>query len=80
MNKLLTIAEAAEVLHVSASTVRGLCKKRKIRHERHGVGRGAIRIPDDAIAEYRMGATVPPGELPKTPQPKPRRLRNLSLD
>lgn len=79
--KLLTIAEAAETLHVSPSTIRALCTGRKLRHERHGLGRGKLLIPEDAIEEYRKSVTVQVQmDVPKPPQPKLRRLRNLSLD
>ena len=30
----------------------------RIRHERHGMGRGTIRIPEDALDEYRQTVTV----------------------
>lgn len=57
--RLLTIAEAAEALNLSESTVRLLCAGRKLRHERHGAtGRGTIRVPEDAIEEYRRAVTV----------------------
>lgn len=45
-------------LGVSAGTVYTLCSKRKLRHERHGLGRGRIKIPEDALAEYRRAVTV----------------------
>lgn len=56
--RLLSIAEAAAALGYSHHTLRLLCKQRKIRHERHGQGRGRIRIPADAIAQYRRAVTV----------------------
>ena len=79
--KLLSVGEAATALNLSVHTVRGLVAKRKIRHERHGLGRGVIRIPSDAIDEYRASVTVraaeehpaTPPALPKTPR------RHLSL-
>ena len=39
--KLLTINEAAERLSLSPNTVRGLCKARKLRHERQAPGHSA---------------------------------------
>ncbi len=83
MNKMLTVAEAAAVLHVSETTVRALCSARKIRHERHGMGRGKILIPDDALGEYRASVTVRTRverEEPPPPAPNPGKLRNLSLN
>jgi excisionase family DNA binding protein len=53
-----SVAEAAKELGVSAGTVYALCAARKLRHERIGLGRGRIRIPEDAIQEYRRSVTV----------------------
>ena len=50
--KLLSVSEAAVELGVSENLVYGLCKRKKIRHERHGLGRGTIRIPQEALDEY----------------------------
>jgi excisionase family DNA binding protein len=57
---LLTVKQAAERLGVSAATVYQLCSARRIRHERYGVGRGTIKIPEDALDEYRRSVTVEP--------------------
>lgn len=54
-----TVKQAAERLGVSAGLVYALCATGRLRHERHGLGRGTIRIPDDALDEYRRLATVP---------------------
>lgn len=56
----LTVKAAAEKLGLSIATVYQLCAARKIRHERHGLGRGSIRIPEDAIDEYRESVTILP--------------------
>jgi excisionase family DNA binding protein len=56
--KSFSVAEAARELGVSVGTVYGLCSRRRIRHERIGLGRGKIRIPENAIEEYRRGVTV----------------------
>jgi excisionase family DNA binding protein len=82
--KLLTVAEAADTFHVSVGTVRALCKTRKLRHERPGLGRGVIRIPEDAIEEYRksvtIGTTAREGEGQKPPPPRPvMQLNHLRL-
>ena len=81
--KLFSIAEAAEALSVSANTVRGLCRARKLRHERHGLGYGVIRIPEDAVAEYRSSVTVAPAERKagqaRKPAPPRVKLRHLNL-
>jgi excisionase family DNA binding protein len=58
VNAPLTVKQAAERLGIKPSTVYELCAARKLRHERHGVGRGTIRIPEEAIDEYRQSVTV----------------------
>lgn len=55
----LTVKQAAERLGISQSLVYGLVAAGKIRHERHGLGRGTIRIPEDALEEYRRVASRP---------------------
>lgn len=78
MKTLLTVKQAADALGVSPSLVYGLCAARRIRHERHGLKRGSIRIPEDAIEEYRASVTV--GAGPPAPEKQPRRrikLRHL---
>ena len=56
--------EPAKELAISASLVYGLCAAGKIRHERHGLGRGTIRIPREALDEYRRSAEAKPkGEV-----------------
>ncbi len=69
----MTVKEAAERLDLSVATIYQLCATRKIRHERHGVGRGTIRISEDAIDEYRQSVTV----APAVPQGA-RRFRHLT--
>jgi excisionase family DNA binding protein len=80
--KLLTVAEAAAALNLSVGTVRGLVAKRKIRHERHGLGRGVIRIPWDAVDEYRVSVTIGAvqARLPATAPARRTALRHLSRD
>jgi excisionase family DNA binding protein len=82
MKRLLDVREAAAALRVSEGTMRGLLARRRIRHERHGLGRGVIRIPEDAIEEYREAATVAAGREGTKPAPRPPapRPRNFSLD
>ena len=80
MSKLLTVAEAAESMRLSVSTVRALCRARKLRHERHGVGRGRLLIPEDAVAEYRAGCTVGAARpAPAAPARPPVSLKHLRL-
>jgi excisionase family DNA binding protein len=68
---MLSVKQAAERLGVSPKLVYALCAGRKIAHERYGLGRGTIRIPEDALEEYRRAARVGPG----SPTPVP--LRHL---
>jgi excisionase family DNA binding protein len=58
MSPSLSVRQAAERLGISTALVYALCVQRRIRHERHGLGRGVIRIPEDALEEYRKGTTV----------------------
>jgi excisionase family DNA binding protein len=76
-----SVAEAAAELRLSEQTVYGLCQRRKIRHERHGLGRGKILIPADALDEYRRRCTVDVLEEPtKARTRQPVKLKHLSLD
>jgi len=58
--KTFTVKQAAIELGISTALVYALIARRKIRHERHGLGRGTIKIPEDAIEEYRRTVTVAP--------------------
>src|SRR5438094_7080641 len=64
---LLTVREAAERLNVRPTTVYELCSQRKLAHVRVGVGRGTIRIDEQALEEFIRMATVQPKE-PAAPQ------------
>ena len=55
---MFTVKQAAEKLGVSQALIYALVSARKIRHKRHGLGRGAIRITEDALDEYRGRCTV----------------------
>ena len=67
--KMFTVVEAAVALGVSRALVYSLCQQRKIRHERHGLGRGRIVIPEDALEEYRRKQTVLVEEGKTSPPP-----------
>jgi excisionase family DNA binding protein len=69
----MTVREVASELGVSASLVYGLCAAGRIRHERHGLGRGTIRIPRDALDEYRKAAEAKPAA------PAAGELRHITL-
>jgi excisionase family DNA binding protein len=65
----MRVAEAAQRLEVSAGLVYALCAAGKLRHSRVGLGRGCIRIPEDAIREYLDRCMV--GARPAVPAPAP---------
>ena len=56
-DRLLTVAQAAELLGTSVSFPRRLIAERKIRFVR--VGRH-VRIPESALADYIANGTVQP--------------------
>ena len=79
--RLLSVRETANLLGVSVALVYGLCTRRKIRHERHGLGRGTIRIPEDALDEYRKRVTVGSGARGSRPPALARPvLKHFALD
>jgi excisionase family DNA binding protein len=79
--RYFTVAEAAVELRLSASVVYGLCGRKRLRHERHGLGRGKILIPADALDEYRRRVTIGvTDEAKKACTRQPFKLKHLSLD
>lgn len=75
-----TVRQAAEDLGISKSLMYDLCARRLIRHERIGLGRGTIRIPLDAIQEYRGRRTVGVAEPSPTPVVRKKiKLRHLDV-
>ena len=76
--RTFSVSEVAEELGVSVGTVYSLCAAKKIRHERIGLGRGTIRIPEDAIAEYRRSVTVGAAGRDSPPESAPRRRSGRS--
>ena len=70
---MLTVKQAAERLGVSPALIYALVERRRIRHERHGLGRGVIRIPEDALEEYRQTREV--GAASAAPVPDGRRVK-----
>jgi excisionase family DNA binding protein len=76
--KRYSVAEAAKELGVSGNTVYALCANRKLRHERHGLGRGRIKIPEDALEDYRRSVTVEAEAATTAPAPRaPGAFKNL---
>jgi hypothetical protein len=56
--KRFSVRMAAAELGISPSLVYQLCAQKRIRHERHGMGRGKILICEDALEEDRRQQTV----------------------
>ena len=65
--RVLSVRQAAERLGVSPSLVYALCASKRLAHERHGLGRGKILIPEGALEEYRRRQTVAAGGAPGRP-------------
>ena len=62
---MLTVKHAAEILNVSQGLVYALCAQGKLEHERYGLGRGTIRIREDALAQFQAHAKCAPS-LPRS--------------
>jgi excisionase family DNA binding protein len=75
---MFSVKTAAQELGISVSLMYGLCAAGKIRHERHGLGRGVIRIPDDALDEYRARCTKGAASVP-APRKQKVRLQHLRV-
>ena len=65
---MLTVAEAAERLRVSPSTVYDLCTARRLEHHRVGLGRGKILISEPALMKYLKGTLVSVDSRPSQAQ------------
>ncbi len=76
---MFTVKTAAKELGVSASLVYGLCAAGKIRHERHGLGRGTIRITREALDDYRTQSTVAGTGGAAAPPPVRTKLSHIRL-
>ncbi|HYT90304.1 MAG TPA: helix-turn-helix domain-containing protein [Gemmataceae bacterium] len=73
--KTYTVIQAAQELQVSPTLVYALVAAGAIEHERHGLGRGTIRITEAALDEYRQRKTrkakresVPLRDVAKSPK------------
>lgn len=52
VSQMLTVKEASERLRVSTSLIYGLCARGLIAHHRCGLGRGTIRISEEALHTF----------------------------
>jgi excisionase family DNA binding protein len=69
----LNVKQAADALGVSDKLIYSLCAAGKIAHERYGLGRGTIRITEEALEAYRKECRV------ERPAPTPHGLRHIKL-
>lgn len=76
--ELLNVKQAAARLGVSPALIYELIQLRKIRHERHGLGRGTIRISESALDEYRRSREVAPEDRVARPERR-RKLDHIRL-
>lgn len=74
-----TVKQAAARLGISPTLVYALVQKRRIRHERHGFGRGTIRIPEATLDEYRRSREFGAEEPRPAPERSHGRLKHLRL-
>ncbi|MBI1213772.1 MAG: helix-turn-helix domain-containing protein [Alphaproteobacteria bacterium] len=77
---MLTVKQAAEALGVSTGLIYAMVSARKIDHIRVGLGRGIIRIPEEAIEEYRKRNSVLAEDVRRTELPMaPPVLKHLKV-
>ena len=76
----MRVKDAAVKLEVSIATVYSLVAAGRLRCCRVGMGRGAIRISEEQMAEYLKGAervvdTMPAPAAPTPPRYRPKHVR-----
>jgi excisionase family DNA binding protein len=76
---MLSVKQAADRLGVSTNLVYALCARGKIAHERYGLGRGTIRIAEEALEEYRRSVTVGTAQAAAPPPAPISKLKHLVL-
>lgn len=79
VTKPLTVKQVAERLGISRALVYALISRKEICHERHGLGRGVIRITEEALEGYRRTCQVKEEEERPAPPPVRVRLKRLGL-
>ena len=84
-SRAIVAAKAADRLGISSKLIYCLCAARKLRHERFGLGRGCIRIAEEALQAFRIGCTKGENEAASEPPPvtprsvKPQQFQHLKL-
>ncbi len=71
---MLSVKAAAARLGVSQSLVYSLCAAGRIKHERHGLGRGRVVIAEEALEAYRRTR-----EREGRPDASPLPLKHITL-
>lgn len=64
--RLYRVRSVAEALDVSVATIYRAVESGALRAERHGRGKGAVRIPGDAITAYRAACERAAATAPLT--------------
>ena len=75
----MTVREVAQRLEISVSLAYRLLASGKIRCNRHGIGRGVIRVSEDQLIEYLASSEGGHQRLPPRPAPPRPRLKHLRL-
>lgn len=78
---MLTVKQAADQLGVSSTLIYTLCTRGAIAHERYGLGRGTIRLSQEALDDFRNRCRA---RAPAAPAPAARasalpRLQHIQL-
>ena len=73
----MNVKQAAEKLEISPALVYSLIAAGKLRYRRIGLGRGRLRIPEDAIGEYLARCTF--GVEEEKPAASMPRLKHIKL-
>ena len=66
MNEYLTVADVAQQLGISSSTVYDLARQRKISHCRVGVGRGRLLFTAQDVGDYVKARRIEADSLSPT--------------
>lgn len=57
---MLTVKDAARRLGISAALVYALCREGRIAHQRYGLGRGTLRISEEALQLFQAESEARP--------------------
>ncbi len=74
----MTVQEVADRLGMSRPLIYQLCHAGLLGHERHGIGRGSIRITELDLAKYRTQAREKANRMTVVGKVERRPLRHLT--